>query len=222
MIELACPSCRNLLEVDEGFRGGVCRCFNCGTLLTVPEEEQRTEAEVLSPTASPAAADVRPRTYTTRSGKTVSLSPQQVARAPVARRPRKSIRVAVRVAAVVLALLLAGGVGLLAYVLFAPRAEKARVDPYAGLFDIEHNPYTWDEPNFMGLPVGQTTVLLIESSAAMRNHLDRQAGSAAGSADARRAAICSDRVRVRGSALDVPEPDDRRQRHRCGGPAGCP
>lgn len=36
VVELDCPSCGTLLEVDRGFAGGVCRCFHCGALLTVP------------------------------------------------------------------------------------------------------------------------------------------------------------------------------------------
>ena len=35
-IELECPSCKEELEIDAGFAGGVCRCFNCGSLMTVP------------------------------------------------------------------------------------------------------------------------------------------------------------------------------------------
>lgn len=37
-IELACPGCRERLEIDAGFAGGVCRCYNCGTLMTVPDD----------------------------------------------------------------------------------------------------------------------------------------------------------------------------------------
>lgn len=37
-LELECPSCSELLELDVGFAGGVCRCSSCGTLMTVPDE----------------------------------------------------------------------------------------------------------------------------------------------------------------------------------------
>ncbi|MEM9018938.1 MAG: hypothetical protein AAGC44_00120 [Planctomycetota bacterium] len=37
-LELECPSCGDLLELDVGFAGGVCRCSSCGTLMTVPDE----------------------------------------------------------------------------------------------------------------------------------------------------------------------------------------
>lgn len=31
-----CFQCQNLLELDEGFRGAICRCSHCGALLEVP------------------------------------------------------------------------------------------------------------------------------------------------------------------------------------------
>ncbi|HVX84053.1 MAG TPA: hypothetical protein VH253_04485 [Phycisphaerae bacterium] len=34
-----CSECAAELTVDEGFRGGVCRCSSCGTLLAVPNEQ---------------------------------------------------------------------------------------------------------------------------------------------------------------------------------------
>jgi hypothetical protein len=39
-IELECPACDELLELDAGFAGGVCRCSSCGTLMTVPSDAQ--------------------------------------------------------------------------------------------------------------------------------------------------------------------------------------
>jgi hypothetical protein len=37
-VHVHCTQCAADLEVDEGFRGGVCRCSSCGTLLAVPPE----------------------------------------------------------------------------------------------------------------------------------------------------------------------------------------
>ncbi len=48
MIELECPSCSELLELDIGFAGGVCRCSACGTLMTVPGKGGAQRAEALS------------------------------------------------------------------------------------------------------------------------------------------------------------------------------
>lgn len=36
MIRITCTSCRNVLEIDDAFAGGVCRCQRCGTIQTVP------------------------------------------------------------------------------------------------------------------------------------------------------------------------------------------
>src|SRR5262245_4771577 len=38
MISLTCTSCRKLLEMDDAFAGGVCRCKFCGTIQTVPSK----------------------------------------------------------------------------------------------------------------------------------------------------------------------------------------
>ena len=37
-IMVQCHKCSTVLELDDGFRGGVCRCSRCGTLLQVPIE----------------------------------------------------------------------------------------------------------------------------------------------------------------------------------------
>src|SRR5436189_437327 len=36
MIQLICTHCRAMLEMDDGFAGGACRCRHCGTIQTVP------------------------------------------------------------------------------------------------------------------------------------------------------------------------------------------
>src|SRR6476469_37786 len=54
MINLTCTSCKKLLQIDDAFAGGVCRCKFCGTIQTVPSQ-QKTRA------ASPTAAGVAPK-----------------------------------------------------------------------------------------------------------------------------------------------------------------
>ena len=44
-IELECPKCSTWLKLDAGFAGGVCRCSNCGTLMTVPADPSNEKAE---------------------------------------------------------------------------------------------------------------------------------------------------------------------------------
>jgi hypothetical protein len=36
VIALTCTSCQKVLEIDDAFAGGVCRCQYCGTIQTVP------------------------------------------------------------------------------------------------------------------------------------------------------------------------------------------
>jgi hypothetical protein len=41
MIQLKCTQCGTLLELDDGFAGGTCRCSRCGTIQTVPRSAPR-------------------------------------------------------------------------------------------------------------------------------------------------------------------------------------
>lgn len=73
-LDLDCPSCGENLELDAGFAGGVCRCSNCGTLMTVPRDAGR--AEQLTAPQRPGSAsegsfgstmrDVAPRSRTSK------------------------------------------------------------------------------------------------------------------------------------------------------------
>jgi hypothetical protein len=63
-IELNCPNCSQMLEIDIGFVGGVCRCANCATLMTVPQPGgQQTERLVRPqrPAAPGKRADAAPQ-----------------------------------------------------------------------------------------------------------------------------------------------------------------
>lgn len=50
-LDIECPSCGEMLELDAGFAGGVCRCSNCGTLMTVPSNAGKAES-LVRPTSS--------------------------------------------------------------------------------------------------------------------------------------------------------------------------
>ena len=49
-VVVQCYNCDTILELDEGFRGGVCRCSTCGSLLQVPKASGGS-----APRARPAA-----------------------------------------------------------------------------------------------------------------------------------------------------------------------
>lgn len=48
-IVVQCYHCHSRLELDDGFRGGVCRCNKCGSLLRVPATAGTTDAERTRP-----------------------------------------------------------------------------------------------------------------------------------------------------------------------------
>jgi hypothetical protein len=54
-VVVQCYHCNTILELDEGFRGGVCRCSTCGSLLQVPKA-----AAPGAPKARPAAPGAQP------------------------------------------------------------------------------------------------------------------------------------------------------------------
>jgi hypothetical protein len=67
VLELECPGCQELLELDAGFAGGVCRCSSCGTLMTVPEDPSRQQAERLDRPSRPEAPGEAASTASTAS-----------------------------------------------------------------------------------------------------------------------------------------------------------
>src|SRR4051812_47529249 len=54
-VVVQCFHCNAILELDEAFRGGVCRCSECGSLLQVPKSEGPKAAKKARP-ATPGAA----------------------------------------------------------------------------------------------------------------------------------------------------------------------
>ncbi len=55
MIQLTCTSCQKLLQIDDAFAGGVCRCKFCGTIQTVPSAQKKAAA------AAPTRAQSTPK-----------------------------------------------------------------------------------------------------------------------------------------------------------------
>ena len=106
-IELNCPGCETLLELDAGFAGGVCRCSTCATLMTVPAETGAAAPERLLRPESPDAPTPRPETpgeaapaaaepagvttYTTDTGQTVRVDEGKIPMAEMKRKAAKWI-----------------------------------------------------------------------------------------------------------------------------------
>ncbi|MHC4994859.1 MAG: hypothetical protein ACYTGQ_07385 [Planctomycetota bacterium] len=172
MLHITCPQCESGLEVDEGFRGGVCRCSQCGSLLTVPDEKGPQIVESLGRPDVPDGAVASPDTYQTKSGRKLTLSKDELSEIPVAKRHRPGVRLATMAAVLVLmAGILAGFFAVTSAMFSGPEpVDVAAI--YQDVFHIVDNPYLTDTPSFMGLPVANRTIFMIDGSATMRDYLD--------------------------------------------------
>jgi hypothetical protein len=172
MLHITCPQCDSELEVDDGFRGGVCRCSQCGSLLTVPDEKGPQIVESLGRPDAPEGASVAPDIYQTASGRKLTLSEDDLSHIPVAKRHRPGVRLATMVAVLaVMAGILIGFFALTSAMFSGPKTVDATA-LYKDVFQIVDNPYLLDEPAFMGLPVSARTVFMVDTSATMRDFLD--------------------------------------------------
>ena len=190
LLELECPNCKEMLELDIGFAGGVCRCSNCSILMTVPENPAAERAEKLirpelpegsSAEASldedfdPAAAladatAIDTGTYTTESGKSVQIDEDTYI--PTA---QKKARPAVRATVVlVFVLLMASVVGVCAFAMMvlmhgAPEeAWQPGTENIMSSYDSSRNPLKIDQPNLLGLPIGTHAVAVLDTSSVGR------------------------------------------------------
>ncbi|MGN6367098.1 MAG: hypothetical protein ACTHN5_02440 [Phycisphaerae bacterium] len=95
-VKVQCTKCNATLDLDEGFRGGVCRC-NCGALLQVPRSSTEGAAKVRP--AAPTPLQPRPAAHAStavaplsdpRSTPLSNISGSGLPRpAPVAHTPKK-------------------------------------------------------------------------------------------------------------------------------------
>lgn len=90
-IVVECYHCHSRLELDDGFRGGVCRCSKCGSLLRVPATAGATDSARTRP-ADPGTrpAGSRPRDPTEDPGLSASGFRDQSSQRPAAPPPAGS------------------------------------------------------------------------------------------------------------------------------------
>src|SRR6185295_16255850 len=72
-VVVQCYQCNAILELDDGFRGGVCRCGTCGTLLQVPKGDAgpgvpRGARPAGPPAPAAAATSIKPQAPSPTSG----------------------------------------------------------------------------------------------------------------------------------------------------------
>ena len=184
LIELDCPACSVRLALDAGFGGGVCRCSNCGTLMTVPADPRHDHAERLSrpeqptdqprppaPSSAPQPPAEVEQTYVTDTGRAVHITPGTTI--PTAQLKRKVVRTTT---AMILLLAMAAVVGvcvLAVNVLLRSGDDETPPVSLAELFsyDPDRNPLLLDEPNVLGLPLRDSTVVIIDTSWTSRKWL---------------------------------------------------
>ena len=199
-LELECPGCEQMLELDAGFAGGVCRCSTCGTLMTVPSDSSHAAEKLVRPdrpdrpdAPAPArpdapddagAADAQPQgaadatdteaeqTYTTASGQTVRVD--EAMRIPTAARKKRPMVRALTAGVIVL--VLAALVGIVGYALVTVMnaddgvdAEQVAIEQFG--YDPTVNVYALEKPNVLGLPLSQTTAVVVDGSAQGRGWL---------------------------------------------------
>lgn len=177
-IELDCPECSESLALDAGFAGGVCRCSNCGTLMTVPANPASGKAEQLMRPDEPGQPAVRrakpgkakapaapaPGTYVTRSGKEVRISEKtKIPTAPKRIKAAKYGTIAIFVAVMVVLL---GGAGYIGYMLvnrtISGPVDTTPIERFA--YDAYAAPSALPGSNVLGIPVTLQTAVIVDVS----------------------------------------------------------
>ena len=181
-IRLDCPECDEPLELDAGFAGGVCRCSNCGTLMTVPESPTRGKAEKLQRPDEPGQAAkpaTKPRptksrttapplaagTYVTASGRKVAID--KSTKVPTASKRIKAARYGTTAAFVAVMAVILGAAGYLGYRLvnqtISDPPDTTPVERF--VFTAGADPATLPASNVLGIPVGRETAVIVDASA---------------------------------------------------------
>ena len=181
-IQLDCPSCNQEFELDVGFAGSVCRCFACGMLMTVPKDSVHDQAEAMQRPESPelpveSAQGPRPEfpsevaspiIFATASEKTLQVG--DLGSIPTAPQNRVFARVTTStlffaLTGVLVSLCLFGGFLLLRSSFYTPVATTdTEIGQVAYDRKTQVNPFRLDYPNFLGLPLQDRTVVLIDAS----------------------------------------------------------
>lgn len=190
-LELTCPSCEQILVLDAGFAGGVCRCSSCGTLMTVPPVAQTDRPAPATirpdtpdhtpPTTSSATAKGPARKPThPRQPSTHSTAQQQqdratgtISRTPLAEvtatRTRLNLRFTIRAAIISTFIALSSiavfAVSILYHYQTSLSAEMRKQPDLIVEFeyDPQDNPFRLDKPNFLGLQLSPKTAIVVDT-----------------------------------------------------------
>lgn len=185
MIKINCPQCNEQLEVDVGFAGGICRCFECGTLMTVPARTGG-KAEQLKRSARP-ARPARPgeptpepvETFVTSTGTELNVTAEQMHKIVVANKARMRIRAGVIVAFIAIFGLIGAAIVMISIHLLDEAKQQQQqqfqnqVAPDGGVAipSVPMNPLLMTEPNVLGLDMAKAgtglTQIVLDGSITM-------------------------------------------------------
>ena len=160
LIEVQCPGCEAVLELDPGFAGGVCRCADCGTLPTVPSADAPQAERVERPDRPEAGPE-----YRTASGRSVQIA--DFARIPLAPVKRKAVRaVTGTVFFLIVGSLLVLAAVAVYQVVSEPSAEQVAAATYVETFtfDPQRNPLEIEAPNLFGLPLANEVAVIYDTT----------------------------------------------------------
>jgi len=168
MISLNCTNCRALIEMDDAFAGGVCRCRHCGAIQTVPTQSKvktigrRRHGRTLYSKRS--REEAIPSSGLEQLAQAVASSglSSELRRTPGSKRRSSQIL-----------LIAGGGVGLIVVLvcIWFARHGPARKDGPVGpglvssnnpaLLASTDSPAATSAPNFCGIPLAERVVIYV-------------------------------------------------------------
>jgi len=192
-LELICPSCERVLVLDAGFAGGVCRCSNCGMLMSVPTPASAPAQRPSStrrpnlpgePVATPAGATPtratkparplpvadapKPKPSTTAPAGKSRASRHRPGRAQSASLHKRKRVILVSVIGIIILSLIVLIFAFSGFVHYqANRPPPGHQTPQQRVtfeYDPNTNPYLLDKPNLLGIPISPKTVMVVETS----------------------------------------------------------
>lgn len=195
-LELECPNCGELLELDAGFAGGVCRCSSCGKLMSVPSEDSAQQPRQVDRPSSPGKRPDAPAPPHSSSKPKptpkapVAKPPATKAKPPAAKvhhaakandaenqpddqQPRPGVR-AITVGIFVAAMLAVVGICVVAIVMAVNAgdgvdATQIAIEQFG--YDPSVNPFELQQPNALGLSLTSPAVVILDNSSASRTWL---------------------------------------------------
>lgn len=190
MLELECPSCGELLELDAGFAGGVCRCSSCGKLMSVPGENSSDDPQLIARPGTPGKRPDSPtsprRSKSAPAASTGSaagedeadvdptaISENAPADIPTAHQRRTGVR-AITVGVFVAAMLAVVGICVVAIIMAVNAgdgvdATQIAIEQFG--YDPNVNPFELQQPNALGLSLTNPAVVIVDNSGASRTWL---------------------------------------------------